>query len=322
MNWHKKKVLIAGGLGFIGSNLAIYLVAKHAIVTIVDSLIPECGGNIFNIDSIKDRVAVHRFDVRDKEFREIVKGQDVIFNLTGYLSHTGSQKNPSVDFELNVTSTLALLDACRDNNPKAKIIFTSTRGVYGSPEKVPVDESARISPVDPNGISKFSAEQYHLMYSKLFDMNISIIRLTNVFGPRHQMKDSSQGFFNWFIRLALENKEISVFDGKQLRDFNYIEDVVEALQLMAEHPETRGEIFNLGSGEGVSVGTCAEKITSIIGGSFQVIPYPDEKKKVEVGDYIADISKIKSIGWEPKTDFSDGIRKTAEFYNTYKDHYF
>jgi len=243
-----EKVLITGGLGFIGSNLAYRLVDLQAKVSIVDCLLPQAGGNLFNVHDIKDRINVTFADIRDTEaMNERVIGQDYIFNLAAQLSHVDSLTDPFTDLDINCRGHLTLLQACQKYNPDVKIIYAGTRSQYGKIEYIPVDEQHPVNPTDTNGISKHAAEQYHILYNNLYGIKATSLRLTNTYGPRHQMKHSRQGFLNWFLRLAMDAQTIKIFgNGKQIRDFNYVDDVVEAMLMVAVNGKADGEVFNLG----------------------------------------------------------------------------
>jgi len=323
--FQNKRVLITGGLGFIGSNLAIHLVGLDAKITLIDSLIPEYGGNLFNIEPVKGSVAVNIADVRDESSMNwLVKDQDYIFNLAGTLSHIDSMKDPYTDLEINCRSQLTILEACRKNNPDVKIVFSGTRGQYGKAKYLPVDEKHPLEPTDVNGINNMAGEWYHILYNNVYGIRATSLRLTNTYGPRHQMKHSRQGYLNWFIRLAMDDETITLYDdGKQLRDFNYVDDVVNALLLSAALEEADGEIFNLGSGQPISV---KDSLTAVLdatrSGRMEQVPFPSDKKKIEVGDYYADYGKIKRLlGWEPKIPFKAGLDKTVEYYRKHRNYY-
>ncbi len=321
----KKKVMVTGGLGFIGSTLAHRLVDFGSVVTLVDSLLPDYGGNLFNIDGIKDKVHVNIADVRDaSSMLYLVKGHDYIFNLAGTLSHIDSMTDPYTDLEINCRSQLTILEACRKNNPDLKIIFSGTRGQYGKAQYLPVDEKHPMCPTDVNGINNMAGEWYHILYNNVYGIRATSLRLTNTYGPRHQMKHSKQGFLNWFVRQALEGKIVPIYgDGGQKRDFNYVDDVVEALLLAGASDKTNGEVYNIGSGVPISVLDVLKKIIRTAkNGSFELVPFPAEKKKIEIGDYFTDHSKFTALtGWKPKTGFDDGLTKTIEYYEKNKKHY-
>jgi UDP-glucose 4-epimerase len=324
--YKNKNILITGGLGFIGSTLAHKLVELNANVVIVDSLIPEYGGNLFNIEQIKDKVDVNIADVRDESsMNYLVKDKDYIFNLAGTLSHIDSMLDPYTDLDINCKSQLTILEACRKNNPDVKIVFSGTRGQYGKAEYVPVDEKHPMQPTDVNGINNMAGEWYHILYNNVYGIRATSLRLTNTYGPRHQMKHSRQGYLNWFVRLVLENKDIQIYgDGAQKRDFNYVDDVVDALLLAGASEKANGEVFNLGSGSPISV---LDSLKAIIKaaekGSYELVPFPEEKKAIEIWDYYADFSKIKNmLGWEPKVSFEQGMEKTINYYKNNKEYYF
>ena len=319
-----KKVLITGGLGFIGSNLAHELVKLGSDVTILDSLYPKGGGNLFNIKGIEEKINLNFADMRDNAaVKQLVKDKDYIFNLAAQLSHVESMENPFEDLEINCLGTLTLLEACRKYNCEAKIIFSGTRSQYGKIVYTPVDEKHPITPVDTNGISKHAAEQYHLLYYRTYGIKTTSLRLTNTYGPRHLMRHSKQGFLNWFIRQTMDNEVIKIYgDGMQVRDFHYVDDVVQALLIAGESKKSEGEIFNLG-GESSNLIDLVRLIIKIAQkGNFELIPFPDERKKIEIGSYIADYKKIKNVlGWEPKIGLEKGIKKTVEFYEKHSKEY-
>lgn len=319
-----KKVLITGGLGFIGSNLAHELVKLGSDVTIIDALYPKGGGNLFNIKGVEDKIKLNFADMRDTAaVNQLVKDKDYIFNLAAQLSHVESMENPFEDLEINCLGTLALLEACRKYNCEAKIIFSGTRSQYGKIIYTPVDEKHPITPVDTNGISKNAAEQYHLLYYRTYGIRATSLRLTNTYGPRHLMKHNRQGFLNWFIRQAMDNELIKIYgDGLQIRDFHYVDDVVQAHLLAGESKRSEGDVFNLG-GENSNLINLVKLIIKIAQkGSFELIPFPDERKKIEIGNYIANYEKIKKmLGWEPKIGLEEGIRKTVEFYEKHRKEY-
>src|SRR2546423_4865493 len=251
----KSDALVTGGLGFIGSALARRLVALGARVTLVDSLIPEYGGNLFNIHDIRERVTVELSDVRDaRAMLSLIKGRDFVFNLAGQTSHLDSMTDPLTDLSINAAAQLSLLEACRLHNRNAKIVFASTRQVYGRPQYLPVDEKHPVNPIDVNGINKLAGEWYHLLYNNVYRIRACALRLTNTYGPGMRVKDARQTFLGIWIRRLIEQKPIQIFgDGKQRRDFNFVDDVVEALLRAAISDEANGQIFNLGHQEHISL---------------------------------------------------------------------
>lgn len=315
-----KKILITGGLGFIGSNLARALVAQGADVTLVDSLIPQYGGNIFNIDDIRDKVTVNVCDVRDPfAMAYLLQGKDYLFNLAGQTSHMDSMTDPQTDLDINANAQLSILEACRKSNPSIKIVFASTRQLYGKPDYLPVDEKHPIRPVDVNGINKLAGEWYHLLYNNVYGIRACALRLTNTYGPGMRVKDARQTFLGIWVRLLLEGKPIKVFgDGLQLRDFNYVDDCVEALLLAGASEVANGKVFNLGSREVVSLKALAELMVNLgYGGSFELIPFPPERKVIDIGDYYSDFSFIiNELGWQPQVSLQEGLLKTMTYYQT------
>lgn len=320
-----KRVLITGGLGFIGSNLARRLVDQSADITIVDSMIPEYGGNLFNVHDISDRVKINFADIRDGfSMHHLVQKQEFIFNLAGQVSHLRSMTDPFPDLDINCRAQLSLLEACRHNNPDVKILFAGTRGQYGRVQSLPVNENHPMNPVDVNGINNIAGEQYHILYNKIYGLRTTSLRLTNTYGPRHSMKSDDQSFLNWLIRRAIEGHTIQVYgDGSQKRDFNYVDDVVEAFLLAAVDDRTNGDVFNLGGPEPVSVLDVTKLLLEVMGsGKYEVVPFPENRRKIEIGDYWGDYTKIKNLlGWAPTTTLNDGLRKTVDFYQQHKQHY-
>lgn len=319
-----KKVLITGGLGFIGSNLAYRLVELDADVLLVDSMIPDYGGNLFNIHGLENKIRINFSDIRDKTSMDyLVKGQDYIFNLAGTLSHIDSMKDPFTDLEINCKSQLSLLESCRQYNPSAKILFAGTRGQYGRAEYLPVDEKHPLNPCDVNGINNLAGEHYHILYCNIYGIRATSLRLTNTYGPRHQMKHHRQGIINWFIRGLIEGQEIKIFgDGKQVRDINYVDDVVNAMLIAMVSPKSDGQVYNIG-GIPVNLKDLVERMISVYGkGKYRLVQYPAESRSIEIGDYVADWSKFKNeFGWEPAISIADGLKKTIDYYEKFHKHY-
>lgn len=320
-----KHVIITGGIGFIGSNLARALVALGAKVTLVDSLIPQYGGNLFNIDNIRDDVIMNVCDVRDPfAMGYLLKNQDYLFNLAGQTSHLDSMSDPQTDLDINANAQLSILEACRKNNPGIKLVFASTRQLYGKPDYLPVDEKHPIRPVDVNGINKLAGEWYHLLYNNVYGIRACALRLTNTYGPGMRVKDARQTFLGIWIRLLIQGNTIKVFgDGLQLRDFNFVDDCVEALLLAGTSEQANGKVYNLGSAEVISLKDLAIMMTQLgYGGSFELVPFPTDRKAIDIGDYYSDFSLIESdLGWRPKVDLLDGLKRTVAYYKTYYQHY-
>lgn len=319
-----RNVLITGGLGFIGSNLARRLVNLGAEVLLVDSLIPKYGGNLFNIFDIKDQVRVNIADVRDEySMRYLVQGVDYLFNLAGQTSHMDSMQDPFTDLEINCRSQLSILEVCRKYNPNIKIVFTSTRQIYGKPDYLPVDEKHLRRPVDVNGINKMAGEWYHILYNNVYGIRTCALRLTNTYGRGMRIKDTRQTFLGIWIRLLIEGKPFEVWGGEQLRDYTYVDDVVDALLTAAVRPEADGQIFNLGGDCVISLKDTAQLLLDASGnGEFKIREFPAERKRIDIGDYYSDYSLIrKELGWEPKVSLRDGLAKTVAFYRENLEHY-
>jgi UDP-glucose 4-epimerase len=312
-----KRVLITGGLGFIGSNLARALVRQGAEVTIIDSLIPEYGGNLRNLAGIEAKVRVNISDVRDHHSLPVfVRGQDFLFNLAGQTSHMDSMADPQTDLEINARAQLAILEACRAHNPAIRIVFASTRQIYGRPDYLPVDERHPLRPVDVNGINKLAGEHYHLLYHQVHGIRSTVLRLTNTIGPRMRIKDARQTFVGIWIRRLLEGAAFEVWGGEQLRDFTYVDDCVEAMLLAASRTEAEGQVFNLGGPPPVSLQALAEMLVELHGsGDFKVRVYPAERKKIDIGDFYADGRRIeKTLGWHPRTGVRTALARTLAYY--------
>ena len=318
-------VLITGGLGFIGSALARRLVQLRAKVTLVDSLIPEYGGNPFNIHDIRDQVDVDLTDVRDTAaISSLIKKRRFLFNLAGQTSHLDSMTDPVTDLNINAAAQLHILEACRRNNPDLKIVFASTRQIYGRPQYLPVDEKHPINPIDVNGINKLAGEMYHLLYNDVYGIRACALRLTNTYGPGMRVKDARQTFLGIWLRRLIEEKPIQIFgDGAQRRDFNFVSDVVEALLTAAVNPASEGKVLNLGDKEHVSLKGLAELLVRLNGGGrCELIAFPNDRKPIDIGDYYADFGKIeKLLGWSPRVKLEDGLKQTLEYYRRNRSHY-
>ena len=323
--YRDRPVLITGGLGFIGSNLAWALVDLGARVLIVDSLIDDYGGNLFNVSGIEDRVRINIADVRQHTtMNYLVRGQDVIFNLAGQVSHIDSMRDPYTDLDINCRAQLSILEACRNFNPRAKIVFAGTRQVYGKADSLPVDESHLVRPVDVNGINKAAGEYYHLLYNNVFGVRACSLRLTNIYGPRQLLKHNRQGFIAWFIRLAIEDREIQIYgDGSQRRDFVYVDDAVDAFLRAGASEACNGQALNVGGLEPISHRDLVALLVRVAGsGRHRFVEWPPEKKLIDIGDFYADSTRIQqTLGWSPRTTLSDGLRQTIQFYRSHLDRY-
>jgi UDP-glucose 4-epimerase len=323
--YRDRPVMITGGLGFIGSSLAHQLVALGARVLIVDSLIPEYGGNLFNISGIENRVRLNIADIRQQStMNYLVRDHDVIFNLAGQVSHIDSMQDPYTDLDINCRSQLTILEACRRYNPGVKVVFAGTRQVYGKVDALPVSETDLVRPTDINGVNKAAGEYYHLVYNNVFGVRACSLRLTNVYGPRQLLKHNRQGFIAWFIRQAIEDREIQIYgDGRQLRDFVYVDDAVEAFLRAGASDASNGRVFNVGGLEPIDHRTLVDLLIAVArSGRYRFVEWPPEKKAIDIGDFYADSSLIKrTLGWTPTTALRDGLTKTVAFYRAHLPHY-
>jgi len=320
-----RRVMITGGLGFIGSNLAQRLVDHQADVLIVDAMIPDYGGNLFNIEGIRDRVRVNVSDIRTTTVIDtLIRDQEIIFNLAGQVSHIDSMRDPFTDLEINCRAQLSILEACRQHNPRVKVVFAGTRQVYGRPERLPVDERHLVHPADVNGVNKAAGEYYHLLYNNVFGIRACSLRLTNVYGPRQLIKHNRQGFIGWFIRMAIEDSEIQIFgDGSQMRDFVYVDDAAEAFLRAGATDGCDGEVFNVGGTEPISHRDLVELLLDVAGtGRVRYVPWPDEKKRIDIGSFYSDSTKFRTAtGWCPAVGLREGLARTVAFYRAHLRQY-
>jgi len=320
-----KSALITGGMGFIGSNLAIRLAAAGAKVTVLDAMIPDYGGNEFNLSPVANKVRVNYCDIRDDSaVNYLVRGQDYIFHLAGQVCHLMSMTNPFPDIEMNITGTAVIMEACRKYNPSAVVVYTGTRGQYGPSVSLPVNEEAPTNPKGIYEISNLTAEKIIRVYHDVHGVRSVMLRLSNIYGPRSQMLHSRFGVCNWFIRLAMDDATIQVYgDGSILRDFCYVEDCVEAIMRSAITPGAYGEIFNVGSDIPVSFLQLVKTIVEVgKQGRWEFAEFSPERKAQEPGDFYSDVSKIERIvGWRPTTNLEAGLAKTFEFYRKNRQHY-
>jgi UDP-glucose 4-epimerase len=319
-----RRVLITGGIGFIGSRLARRLVRLGAEVMLVDSMIPEYGGNRRNLAGIERRVQVNISDVRDAHsLPHYVKGQDFLFNLAGQTSHMDSMDDPQTDLEINARAQLSILDACRRHNPRIRVVFASTRQIYGRPDYLPVDERHPLRPVDVNGINKLAGESYHLLYHEVHGVRSCVLRLTNTIGPGMRVKDARQTFLGVWLRCLVENRPFEVWEGNQIRDFTYVDDAVEAFLLAAAAPAAAGRVFNLGGLERISLHDLADLLLEINGGGHYVTRrYPPGRRKIDIGDFYADYGLIeRTLGWRPRTRLRTALTRTLAYYRRELRHY-
>lgn len=319
-----ERALITGGAGFIGSNLARRLVGLGAEVTLVDSFIPEYGGNLHNLHGIIDRVRLNISDIRDPHsMKYLVQGKSMVFNLAGQTSHMDSMNDPFTDLEINSRAQLSLLEALRHYNPSAKIIFASTRQIYGKAEYLPVDEKHPLRPVDVNGINKIAGEEYHILYNNVYGIRACALRLTNTYGLGMRIKDARQTFVGVWIRRLLESQPFEVWGGEQLRDFNYVDDVVDAFLACAMDERANGKVFNLGASEVVSLSQLATMLVEINGGGrFEIKEFPADRRKIDIGDYYSDFSLIHStLGWAPQVGLRAGLARTLSYFHEHGSYY-
>jgi UDP-glucose 4-epimerase len=326
-----RRCLVTGGLGFIGSNLALTLVDLGAEVTVVDACMARHGANPHNLDrdhgSAPDGLVVIEADIADDEHPLLCRAvaeADVVFNLAGQVSHLDSMNDPLFDLQVNTTSHFTFLEFLRRENPDAVVVYTSTRQVFGKPHYLPVDENHPVSPVDVNGITKYATEQLHLLYDEIYGLRSVVVRLTNVFGPRQRLRDDFQGFLPIFVRRALRDETISVFgDGSQQRDCLHVDDVVECLLLAAVTSDASGEVYNIGNEERLTLRFIAEAVVRAAGsGRVEFTPWPADRDAIDIGSYFGDSSKAKRmLGWEPRTGFEDGIEQTIAFYRAHGEWY-
>jgi UDP-glucose 4-epimerase len=320
-----RRALVTGGAGFIGSHVARRLVALGAEVAVIDALIPECGGNLFNLDGLRDRIRLEIADLRDRDaVAALARGRDFVFNLAGQVSHIDSMTRPADDLELNCHAHLSLLEACRRQCPAARVVYAGTRQAYGRPLRLPVDEEHPLTPTDVNGINKMAGEAYHLLYHRLHGLRTTSLRLTNTFGPGLLIRHPRQGFLSVFLRRALDDEPIRVYgDGRQLRDLNYVDDVVEAFLAVAAAETAVGRVYNLGAAPPLSLLEVAELVVRVAGsGRVERVPFPDELKRIDIGSYYGDFGRIRrDVGWQPRVPVEEGLRRTLAYYRRHARHY-
>ncbi|MHC5039163.1 MAG: NAD-dependent epimerase/dehydratase family protein [Planctomycetota bacterium] len=323
--YRDRAVLITGGLGFLGSNLAVVLAGCGARVTVLDALLPLYGGNLFNLSPVREQIDVKIADIRDEDaVRETVRGKEIVFHIAAQTSHVDSMTDPFTDVDMNCRGQIILLEAVRTEAPDARIVYAATRGQYGEVLSPPATEATPFHPTDIYSANKAAGEYYLFVYRRAFGLRACSLRISNAYGPRHQMKHSRYGILNWFVRLALDGETIRVFgEGTQLRDYHYVDDVTQAFLLAGSRPEAEGEAFNLGGPKPVRFIDMVKEVIHAAGsGRFECVPWPDDRKAIEVGDFASDWSKIReSLGWEPRVPLAEGLKKTVDYYRTFRDHY-
>ncbi len=323
--WSGRRVLVTGGLGFVGSSVAIALVEAGAEVRLLDALLPLYGGNRFNIEPVSDRVSVVVADVRQETVvRDALEGCDAVIHIAAQTSHVDSMIDPLLDADINVRGTLILLRSVADVCPGATVLYLGTRAQYGAIERESVDESGPFRPTDFYGVSKHAAEMYGLVWHRTLGLDVRGLRATNAFGPRHQMKHGRYGILNWFVRLALSGERLTVFgEGSQIRDFLFVDDLVDAMLLAAGPRGEPGDVFNVGTGRGLAFREMARAIADAVGGVEVVhVPWPDDRERIETGDFRCDAGALAArTGWAPRTTFEDGLARTVDFYRAHREHY-
>ena len=320
-----QKVLITGGLGFIGSNLAIRLVQHGASVTLLDSLHPTCGGNYFNIDSIKNHVEVVSGDSCNLQLvRKLVRDKAYVFSLAGHVSHIESMQEPFEDLQMNAVAPLTVLEACKIENREARVVYSGTRQSYGRPDSVPLVETQLLKPVDVNGVNKMAGEWFHIVYQRAYGIPAVSLRLINTYGPRQLVKHARQGFVGWFIKQAIDGEEIQVYgDGQQVRGFNYVDDVVDALLIAGANEKVKGDYFNLGGERAVAIEEFVKLLVKAAGrGSYRIVPFPADKKAIDIGSVYSSAAKFNFVtGWRARVPIEEGLARTVEYYQRYRQHY-
>lgn len=323
--FHGKNILITGGLGFLGSNLALKLLRAGANVTVIDSLLPLYGGNIFNLREAEGKVQMIINDMRNMEImKPLIEKAEIIYHLAAQVSYIDSLNFPHEDLDLNAKATMNILECCRKYNPTARILFSSSRMIYGKVEQPLVTEGSPTNPLSLYGIHKLTAEKYLLMYYKDFGIPSTVLRITNPYGPHQQIKHNKYSLVGWFIRQAMEGNTIKIFgDGAQLRDYIFVDDIVNAMVKCAESPAAIGEVINLGSGQSSRFCDMVEEVINCVNnGKMEFIPWPANYEKIETGDVSVDISKLKSItSWQPDFTLKEGIKKTFEYYKLHYKQY-
>jgi UDP-glucose 4-epimerase len=318
------RVLITGGVGLIGSALARRLVALGAEVLLVDSMVPEAGGNFANIADIRDRLRVNVADIRDREaLRHLLAGQDFLFDLAAQTSHLDSMNAPEHDLAVNCTAQLQLLELCRAVAPEIAIVHAGTRQIYGRPQYLPVDEAHPLRPADVNGVNKMAGEAYHLLFHDVYGLNTRSLRLTNVYGPGMRIKDARQNFLGIWLRRALEGVPFELWGGEQRRELLNVADAVEAFLLAALSRETAGLAFNVGGEAPYTLLALAEAVIRANGGGgFERREFPDERKRIDIGDFVTDDRRFRELtGWAPRIGLDEGLATTLDYYRRHLTNY-
>ena len=320
-----KRVLVTGGLGMIGSTIAIKLVECGADVTVVDACIEPYGANLFNLEPVRASVRVNINDIRDREAMKcLVRDQDIVFNLAGQVSHNDSMDDPHLDADINYIGHLSVLECVRRCNPDAVVLHAGSRLQYGRIQSTPVSEDHPLRPRTPYALNKTAAESLYRFFYEIHGVRTVMLRIANPYGPRSQMKHSKYSMVNWFVRQAMEGETITVFgDGRQIRDYILVDDVAEAFIRGSVTPSCFGEVFNVGSGEGTPFVEMAGAVVETVGrGRIEHVPWPADYVNVETGDYVADTGKLnRATGWQAAVGLRDGIARTVEYYRQHRNEY-
>ncbi len=319
-----RRVMITGGLGFIGSNLARRLLELEADVLVVDALLPDFGGNRANLADCSQRLRIAIQDINDPAgMAELLRGIELVFNLAGQVSHLDSMRDPLTDLNANVRGQIVLLEACRREAPRARVVFASTRQIYGRPNRLPVDETHPLQPVDVNGVNKMAAEAYHKLYHQVYELDTVCLRLTNTYGPRMRVKDARQTFLGIWLRRVVESGVIEVWGGQQKRDLTFVDDVVDAFLLAGASRDASGHVYNLGGSETITLAELAGMLISIAGtGTANLIEFPAERRRIDIGDYFADDRRFRAAtGWEPTVSLRSGLAQAVDYYRLHLAEY-
>ena len=313
------KILITGGFGLIGSALTRRLVAAGSQVRVLDNLDPDSGANRTNLEGLAGKLEAVIADIRDADaVRRALLGRDVLFNLAAQSSHLGSMQAPLVDLDVNARAQLALLESARAVNPALRIVYASTRQIYGKPDYLPVDERHPLRPVDVNGIDKLAGEAFHLLYHRVHGLRTTALRLTNTYGPGMRIRDARQTFVGVWLRAVLEGRPFELWGGGQKRDFTYVEDAADAFLLAAATPATEGGVYNIGGEGALTLKDVAEALVAANGGGgFVMREFPAERKAIDIGDYWADDTTFRrATGWQPRVGIRAGLEQSLEFFRT------
>jgi nucleoside-diphosphate-sugar epimerase len=319
-----KSALVTGGYGFIGSNLVHTLVALGCNVTVVDNLDPGAGGNRFNLSGVEQCIDLRSTDIRDLDaMRDAVSGRDYVFHLAGRNSHLDSLEGPFEDLDINGRGTLTVLEAVRRENPIARIVHAGSRSEYGAIQTSPVDETHPLLPTEANSAHKALSTLYQLAYHQAHGLQTIALRLTNCYGPRMYTKDHRLGVMNWFLHQTVEGAKLRLFgDGTQQRDVLYVDDAVRAFLYAATADDAVGTVLNVGSGCPTSLRDIAEALVLLGAAGVEIVPFPEEAKRIEIGDYVADTTLTRRLlNWQPEVSLTDGLQRSVAYFREHKERY-